>query len=288
MELPEIGFTIQSNEEIAATVSSWRSFSSLQMPGEGYIKVITITYIPPVTRNSVEIEEVPPNHVSPQILPVSAGNLNISRTLTSYIRQTLRLVIVDPDYAALTAYAVNSHQQRLMRIKIRGWVDYHRYYENTIRFQQWGRLTPRRINQPAVLGIKNNERAIEEAPIILAIEQHERAIEEAPIIEQQQPLTQEQLLRNIFEDDLQRRILHDLYKLQDKMDEWGAQVMGLLNIDRTNWRKNDRWRYNRYVVRPVSENWEAATRRYQNCVYSLPTYLQKKIIAKRREEVADF
>ena len=89
-------------------------------------------------------------------------------------------------------------------------MDYHRIYENNVRFQQWGRLSPRRVNQPAIVTIENNERAIEKAPIILAIEhQYERAIEEAPII--QQPLTPEQIWHNIREDDLHRRKLHDLY-----------------------------------------------------------------------------
>ena len=164
-------------------------------------------------------------------------------------------MVVDPSLAALAANTLNSQQERLKEIIIIGWVDYHRIYENRVRFQQWGRLTPRRINQPAIVTIENNERAIEEALIILAIEhQHERAVEEVPIIvplEQQQPLTQEQVWQNIQEDDLQRRKLHDLYKLQQEMDVWGAKTMELLKIDRTNWEKNDRWRYNRFVVRPV-------------------------------------
>ena len=107
-------------------------------------------------------------------------------------------------------------------------------------------------------------------------------------MQQKQPLTQEQVWRNIREDDHHRRKLHDLYKLQKDMDEWGTLAMELLNIDRTSWRKNDRWWYNRYVVRPVSENWEAAARRYQDCLYSLPTYLQKRVIMNRNAANADF
>ena len=110
MELPEIGFSIQSNKEITTAVSSWRSFSSLQMPGEGYVKIITITYIPPITRGSLEIQEVPRNESS-QLLQANVGIFSIPRALTSHIRQNLRQIIIDPAYAALTAQAVNSHQQ---------------------------------------------------------------------------------------------------------------------------------------------------------------------------------
>ena len=270
MELPEINFTIQADKEITTAVSSWRSFSSLHMQGEGYIKVIAITYIPPITREIQEIQEV----------------ISIPRTIPLYMRQNLRRVIVGYQYAALAAQALNNYEQRLIEINIIGWVDYHRIYENNIRFQQWSRLTPRRIQTPTTLAIQQNERAIEEAPIIIPQQQEERAVDEAPY--NQLPLTQEEVWQNIQEDDLQRRKLHDLYKLQNEMDKRGAQVMKLLNIDRTGWTKNDRWRYNKYVVRPVNEKWAAAARRYHSCLYSLPNYLQEKCKSKRREEVADF
>ena len=258
MELPEITFTIQANQEITTTVSSWVSFSSLHMQGEGYIKVIAITYIPP--REEQEVVSIP-------------------RTIPLNMRQSLRRVIVDPQYAALSAQVLNNYEQRLIEINIIGWVDYHRIYENIVRFQQWGRLTPRRIETPSRLAIQQNERAIEEAPIIMPQQQEERAVDEAP--NNQPLLTPEEVYQNIQEDDLQRRKHNVLYKLEKEMDEWGAQAMKLLSIDRTGWTKNDRWRYNKYVVRPVNEKWTAAARRYHGCLYSLPKYLQDKYKSKR-------
>ena len=115
------------------------------MPGEGYIKLIAIFYVPPVTRNSIDLTEIPQTDERSQLLPTNVGNLSIPRALTPYTRANLMRIVVDPDFAALTARVVNSHEQRLIRIDIRGWVDYHRMYENAVRFEQYGRLTPRRL-----------------------------------------------------------------------------------------------------------------------------------------------
>ena len=101
MELPEINFTIQADKEITTTVSSWISFSSLHMQGEGYIKVIAITYVRPITS---EIQEV----------------ISIPRTIPLYMRQNLRRVIVVWQYATLAAQALNNYEQRLIEINIIG------------------------------------------------------------------------------------------------------------------------------------------------------------------------
>ena len=108
----------------------------------------------PVTRDSLKIEEVPQNKTRSELSQANVGNLRNPRALTSNMRQNLRQIIIDPAYAALTAHAVNSHQQRLVKIDIRGWLDHHRIYGNAVRFEQWGRLTPRRVTQPAMLAIE--------------------------------------------------------------------------------------------------------------------------------------
>ena len=279
MSLPQLAFTINSDKPIETQASPWKPLHSLNMQGSGYVKIIAIYYKPE------EEEDAPTDTTS--VVPAYNRVIRIPRETNSfshYLRPFLSTTVVDSSLAALAANIINSHQERLININIIGWVDYHRIYENNVRFEQWGRLTPRRVNQPAIISIGNIERATEEAPIILAIENHnERAIEEAPTA--QQPLTPEQVWQNIKEDDFHRRRLHDLYKIQDEMDDWSVQAMELLNIDRSNWTKNDRWRYNRFVVRPVSEKWERAAKKYYDCLDSLPMYLKKRVV--NRKSTAD-
>ena len=170
MELPEVIVTLQTNKEVTTAVSSWHSLQSQGMQENGYIKIIAIYYDPEEAHRNIT-----------QVVPATRKYIKVSREFnifSNYIRPSLSTIIVDPSWAAQAANILNSQQKRLVQVNITGWVDYHQLYENAIRFQQWGRLTPRRVNQPVIMTIENNDRAIQEAPIMLAIDaEQDRAIE---------------------------------------------------------------------------------------------------------------
>ena len=127
-------------------------------------------------------------------------------------------------------------------------------------------------------------RAIDQ-PII----NQQEAIDENPVVEQQyQFLSQEQVLSNIFEDDAHRRELPVLYQLQEKMDKWGRETLKLMNINREGWHKNDRYKYNKFILRPVREKWEKSAKKYHDKLYSLPAYLRDKVIQDRKKVQLNF
>ena len=121
MSLPQLTFTIHLDKPVEAQASSWKSLRSLNMQGNGYVKIIA-TYYNPKTE-----EEAPRN--TTLVVPAARRNLSVSREVnifSNYVRLNLSEILVDRSFAALAASTLNSQQERLIEMTILGWVDYHR------------------------------------------------------------------------------------------------------------------------------------------------------------------
>ena len=91
MSLPQLAFTIHSDKPIETQASSWKTLQSLNMQGNGYVKIIAIYY------NPEDNEDAPRNTTS--VVPVTNKVVRIPREINSfshYIRPYLSTMVVDP------------------------------------------------------------------------------------------------------------------------------------------------------------------------------------------------